>query len=78
MEWDRVSWVLRGGETILPDLNERLPVGAVGGFEGLKVGLPVGFRFRGEDDTGQIQPAQQFQEEQADGASVEILKRVDA
>lgn len=65
-------------EALLPDLHERLPSGAVGGFEGGEVGLAFRLGFGGEHDAGQVEAAEKLEEEKADGAAVEILEGVDA
>ena len=47
-------------------------------LEGAEISLSFQLGFGREDDAGQIEPAEQFQQEQADGAAVEILERVEA
>lgn len=58
-------------------MSERLPVGAVGGFQGAEILFAFHCGFWREDDAGKIETAEQFEEQQADSASVEILKRMD-
>ena len=71
-------WVSRcGRKAVLPNGNERLPIGSIRGFEGAKVGLAFRFSNRCQDDSGQVKSEKQFQKEQTDAASVEVLKRVD-
>lgn len=59
-------------------MDERLPVGAVGGFQGAEILFAFHRGFWREDDAGEIETAEQFEEQQSDSASVEILKRMDA
>lgn len=59
-----------------PDGGERLPVAAVGGFEGGKVFGASGIGLRGELDAGEVEAAQDLDEEDADGATIEIAERV--
>jgi hypothetical protein len=65
-------------EALLPEVHERAPVGAVGRFEGAKIGLTFRFGFGREDDAREVETAEEFQKEEADGATVEILERMDA
>jgi hypothetical protein len=66
-----------GRESVLPNIGERLPLGAVRRFQHCKITLPLGFRFRSENDPGRVKPTKQLQEEKADGAPVKILERLD-
>lgn len=67
-----------GAEAGFPNGGEWLPVAAIGGFERGEIPGPAGFRFGGEFHPGEIQAAQQFGQEKADGASIEIAERMDA
>ena len=62
---------------LLPDADEWREVVAVGVFECEVVGGGGGAGFGFEVDTGEIEPAQEFPQNEADGASVEIAEWVD-
>jgi len=47
-------------------------------FEGGEIRRATGIGLRGEFDAGEIETAEQFGEEDADGSLVEVSKRVDA
>ena len=59
---------------LLPDADERREVVAVGGFEGEVVGGRGGAGFGFEVDAGEIEPAKEFPQNEADGAPVEIAE----
>ena len=60
------------GETVAPDVHERLEVATVGGFQRGEVGGAAGVVVGFEKDAGEVEPAEQFAEEEADGAAVEV------
>ena len=65
------------GEAVAPDVRERLEVATVGGFQRGEVGGATSFGLRGEFHAGQIEAAEKFEQEDADGASVEIAEGMD-
>lgn len=58
------------GEAVAPEVRERLEVATVGGFQRGEVGGATGVGVGFENDAGEVEPAEQFAEEEADGAAV--------
>ena len=58
-------------KAVAPDVSERLKVVAVGGVQRGEVGGATGVGVGLENDAGEVEPAEQFAEEEADGAAVE-------
>jgi len=61
------------GEAVAPEVNERLKVAPIGGFQRRKVGGATGVGVGFEYGAGEVEPAEQFAEEEADGATAEVV-----
>ena len=66
-----------GAEAGFPNLDEGLPVHPVGGFECGEVAGAGIILLRGKIHEGKVQAAEQLGEEHANGAAIEITKRMD-
>lgn len=53
------------GEAVASDVHERLKFAAIGGFQRRKVGGATGVGVGFENDAGEVEPAEQFAEEEA-------------
>ena len=64
------------GEAVAPEIHERLEVATVGGVQRGEVGGASGVGVGFENDAGEVGPAEQFAEEEADGAAIEAERRI--
>ena len=62
------------GEAALPDVQERLEVATVGSFQRGEGFGAAGFGLRGEFHAGQIEAAEKFGQEDANGAAIEAKR----
>ena len=62
------------GEAVAPDVHKRLEVATVGGFQRGEVGGPAGVGVGFENDAGEVEPAGQFAEKDANAATIEAVR----
>ena len=64
------------GEAVAPEVHERLEVAPVGRFGRGEAGGATGGGVGFENDAVEVEPSEQFAEEEADGATIEAERRI--
>src|SRR5437762_1117983 len=71
-------WEVTTGETITPNVHQRLPIETVSSLQGGKIGGAGVRGLRFENYHRQVEAMEQFGEKEANGAAVEIGERMDS